>query len=418
MDFYRNESFFMLLESNSNQNPSAINDAIVAVGRRDHFQSKYHGAWDGLRKFHQKSRDWVFGYLGYDLKNDLEDLNSNNPDFCHFPDILFFVPEHVFRFCESVVEVHTFSNRNETADLVAEIQHSKSVTSVRHDSNQGKLIPVDSRSDYVQKVERCLQHIHRGDIYEVNFCTAFRASGIKIDTNSLFQDLNQISSPPFAGLARMGSYNLISASPERYIRKIGDRVISQPIKGTARRESDPQSDAELIEHLKNDPKEQSENIMIVDLVRNDLSRTAEKGSVRVSELMEIYTFKQVHQMISTVESRLDDDYDIIDLLRTTFPMGSMTGAPKISAMQIADESESFKRGPYSGAMGYITPDGDCDFNVLIRSVFYNQATCELMLGIGSAITAQADPQYEFEECMLKARALIQTLKKQGIHLDQ
>jgi para-aminobenzoate synthetase component 1 len=203
---------------------------------------------------------------------------------------------------------------------------------------------------------------------------------------------------------------LLSASPERYLKKVGETIISQPIKGTSKRSVDPIEDEKSKEFLESDSKERAENIMITDLVRNDLSHTAQKGSVEVMELCKIYSFLQVHQMISTITSKLDPQYVPIDVLKTTFPMGSMTGAPKISVMKIIENLEETKRGLYSGAVGYFTPEGDFDFNVVIRSILYNQENQYVSFSVGSAITSQSDPEKEYEECLLKAKAMHEVLQ--------
>eukprot|EP01137_Pigoraptor_chileana_P015911 Opistho-2@72319 len=224
------------------------------------------------------------------------------------------------------------------------------------------------KENYIAKVGKILEHIHRGDIYEANFCMEFYAENAAIDPFETYQKLNRISKPPFAAFFKNDFQYLLCASPERYLKKEASKVISQPIKGTAKRFSDKASDNESKKNLEQNPKERSENIMIVDLVRNDLSRTATKASVEVEELCGIYTFEQVHQMISTIVSNVDVTTSPVEIIKTTFPMGSMTGAPKISAMNIIEDLEETKRGLYSGAIGYFTPENDFDFNVVIRSI--------------------------------------------------
>ena len=238
----------------------------------------------------------------------------------------------------------------------------------------------------------------------------FFANDAKIEPLAIYQKLNEISEPPFAVYFRNNTQHLLSASPERYLRKEGTKVISQPIKGTAKRSVDTNEDEQSKLNLVHNEKERSENIMIVDLVRNDLSQTATKGSVQVEELCQPYTFKQVHQMISTVISEVEPSTSPIEILRTTFPMGSMTGAPKISAMQIIEELEETKRGLYSGAVGYFTPTNDFDFNVVIRSILYNATNDYLSFSVGSAITSLSDPAMEYEECLLKAKAMFEVLQ--------
>ena len=255
-----------------------------------------------------------------------------------------------------------------------------------------------------------LNHINRGDIYEANFCMEFFAKEAEINPVETYSKLNEISEPPFAVYFKNDKQYLLSASPERYLRKEEQKVISQPIKGTAKRSLNAIEDEQLKEELGVNEKERSENIMIVDLVRNDLSHTATKGSVKVEELCGLYTFKQVHQMVSTIVSEVEFTTSPIEIIKTTFPMGSMTGAPKISAMKIIEELEETKRALYSGAVGYFTPNGDFDFNVVIRSILYNSSNQYLSFSVGSAITSLSNPEMEYDECLLKAKAMFEVLK--------
>jgi para-aminobenzoate synthetase component 1 len=265
-----------------------------------------------------------------------------------------------------------------------------------------------SKDFYLEKVNKMLEYINKGDIYEANFCMEFYAK-TTINPLDKFISLNDISRPPFAAYLKNNNYFLLSASPERYLKKENNKIISQPIKGTSKRFPDIEKDVISKNNLASDTKERSENIMITDLVRNDLSRTAKKGSVEVEELCGIYSFLQVHQMISTITSILDDQYSVLDVIKSSFPMGSMTGAPKISAMKIIEELEETKRGLYSGSVGYFTPNGDFDFNVVIRSILYNSKNNYVSFSVGSAITALSIPELEYEECLLKAEAMIKVL---------
>jgi len=266
------------------------------------------------------------------------------------------------------------------------------------------------KDEYFKRVGEMLQHIHRGDIYEANFCQEFYAENTSINPLKVYQKLNAISKAPFAAFLKLNDKFLLSASPERYLRKLGTKVISQPIKGTAKRSHNPKRDEELKNILRDDPKERAENIMIVDLVRNDLSKSALKGSVIVEELCEVYSYDQVHQMVSTVTSKVSEEKNPVEMIRESFPMGSMTGAPKVSAMQIIEKLESFKRGLYSGAVGYFTPEGDFDFNVVIRSILYNETNKYVSYAVGSALTAKSSPEKEYEECLLKAKAMREVLE--------
>ena len=267
-----------------------------------------------------------------------------------------------------------------------------------------------SKQDYISKVAKMLEHIHRGDIYEANFCMEFFAENAEINPLEIYNKLNTISKSPFAVYFKNDSNYLLSASPERYLKRVNEKIISQPIKGTSKRFENAIDDNLSKLNLENDPKERSENIMIVDLVRNDLSKTAVKGSVNVEEICKIYSFKQVHQMISTVASQTEHTTSSVAILQTTFPMGSMTGAPKIAAMNIIETLEETKRGLYSGAVGYFKPNGDFDFNVVIRSILYNSHNKYVSFSVGSAITSLSNPENEYEECLLKAKAMFEVLR--------
>jgi para-aminobenzoate synthetase component 1 len=279
-----------------------------------------------------------------------------------------------------------------------------------HEADSIKIKLRIHKDEYFEKVNRVLEHIHRGDIYEANFCQEFYAEDTNINPLETYFKLNKISKPPFATFFKCYDLFLLSASPERYLKKDGYKILSQPIKGTARRSLDNIEDNQLKVDLEHDEKERSENIMILDLVRNDLSKTAIKGSVRVEELCKVHTFKQVHQMISTVSSQIDETVHPVNVIKSTFPMGSMTGAPKISAMKIIEELEETKRGLYSGTVGYFTPKGDFDFNVVIRSILFNQTNKYVSYSVGGAITAKSDPLKEYEECLVKAKAMRDVLE--------
>ena len=197
------------------------------------------------------------------------------------------------------------------------------------------------------------------------------------------------------------------ASPEQYLQKTGNKIISKPIKGTIKRSSEFEEDELLKAKLFNSEKDKSENVMIVDLVRNDFSKCAEKGSVKVDELFGVYSFPQVHQMISTVSARLKAGVSGVSAIKSSFPMGSMTGAPKIKAMELIEKEEVFKRGLYSGSVGYFNPEGDFNFNVVIRSLFYSPELTQLSFAIGGAITDGSNALDEYEESLLKAKAIFE-----------
>jgi len=400
------------LDSNNYQMENSSYDAILAVDGLTAIQTDHKDAFEKLKEYQSVTKDWIFGYLSYDLKNDVEELSSNNKDGLKFPELFFFQPKKLFLLKGNILEMHYLSMVQAEFEIdLEEIQNLKPIVSAQEPAKRNKkLIARISRNDYIKKVENLLEHIHRGDIYEANFCQEFYAEDIIFNPLEKYLRLNSISTPPFATYLKNDSMFALSASPERYLKKRGLKVISQPIKGTSKRSKNSVEDLKLIKSLKNDPKERSENIMIVDLVRNDLAKTAKKGSVKVEELCKIYSFEQVHQMISTVTSEVEASLHPVDILKTTFPMGSMTGAPKISAMQIIENLEETKRGLYSGAIGYFTPTGDFDFNVVIRSILYNLYKKYASISVGSAITAKSIPNKEYEECLIKAKAMRMVLE--------
>lgn len=400
------------LDSNDYHLDHSSYDAVLAVEAFTAVKTDAQGAFDKLKEYQETTKDWIFGYLSYDLKNDVEALHSANYDGLHFPDLYFFQPQKLLLLKDEVVEFQYLRMVDDEMDedfkeiLEVEIVERRSEI---ENENTGKIKERISKEAYLQKVEEMLTHIQRGDIYEANFCQEFFAEDQEIEPLNTFKELNAISTPPFATFLKLENFYLLSASPERYLKKTGDLLLSQPIKGTARRSEDEMEDREIAISLSEDPKERSENVMIVDLVRNDLSRIAKRGSVEVEELCKVYSFKQVHQMISSVTAKLENEIPPVEALRATFPMGSMTGAPKISAMKIIEELEESRRGLYSGAVGYFTPDGDFDFNVVIRSILYNSENRYVSFSVGGAITAQSIPEKEYEECLLKAAAMRQVL---------
>jgi len=389
-------------DSNEYIDPYSNYDFLLAAGSKYIVNSPSGNAFASLKSFYEQHKSWMFGLLTYDLKNELENLNSANADQLDFPDLFFFVPQHLITIKDGIITV-LLGN----PDILQEIEQFQSTRQPQHDipTIHQKL----SKAAYLEKVEQLRKHIALGDIYEVNFCQEFFAENAIIDPYEVYSKLIALSPTPFSGYFKIKDQYILSASPERFLCKRNDRLISQPIKGTAKRSSDAQEDEQIKANLKGSLKEQAENVMIVDLVRNDLTKSAVKGSVRVDELFGIYTFPQVHQMISTVSCTLDPATHPTDAIKYAFPMGSMTGAPKPRAMQLIEETEESKRGIYSGAFGYFAPDGDFDFNVVIRSILYNDNKHYLSFQVGGAITYASSPEAEYEECLLKASAIIKTL---------
>jgi para-aminobenzoate synthetase component 1 len=354
----------------------------------------------------ENSNRYLFSWLAYDLKNEIEDLESKHVSGAQLPDLVCWNPAYVIS-----IDGETSTFLQGTTDSYAEQFLADFRTRISKTDNalpQVMFQPRLPKSEYLEHVVAIQQEIQQGNTYEMNFCQEFYAENVpEFDAWSLVNQLNQLTAAPFAGFMSFGHYQVFCGSPERYMQKTGSRLISQPIKGTIRRGAGPEEDELLKNILKNDPKERAENIMIADLVRNDLSRIAQKGSVAVDELCGIYSFQTVHHMISTISCNLRPETSFSDILRATFPMGSMTGAPKISTMQLIEKHESFKRGLYAGSMGYFKPGGDFDFNVVIRSFIHNTAEKYMSCAVGGAITIQAVAEKEYDECMVKVKRIVQ-----------
>lgn len=364
-----------------------------------------------LQLFAKESKDWLFGYISYDAKNSIEHhLTSKNRNSIGFDEVHFFEPRFVVIGHKDSIKIGFLPNENskeEVLELILKLENGEKKTT--ESITESTINQTVTKTEYTKTVNIIKDHILKGDVYELNYCIEFNGEKIALNPSHVYNDLTTLSPTPFSAFLKQNNRYLLSASPERYIKKYGQKIISQPIKGTAKRGATAQLDKQLISDLKNSPKEQAENIMITDLVRNDLSRIAKRGTVRVEELLAVYSFPQVHQLISTVSAQVKENINWVDILTATFPMGSMTGAPKIKAMQLIDQYEVTKRGLYSGAVGYITPEGNFDFNVVIRSLLYNAENQLLSFMVGSAITASSDAESEYEECLLKASALLKVI---------
>ncbi|GAB3740489.1 anthranilate synthase component I family protein [Hymenobacter agri] len=342
------------------------------------------------------------GFITYDIKNEIEALNSANHAGFDWPQLHFFRAETWLRWRGEQLEIYGAMPNVLAAILATEVPafSSPQVASLR------ARLP---RPDYLRAVQAVREDILNGEVYELNLCQEFYAEGVALNPVEVFEQLNAASPAPFAGFLRWQQHYLLCASPERFVARRGAQIISQPIKGTVRRGITPAEDEQQRTHLLHDEKERAENLMIVDLVRNDLARVARTGTVRVPELFGLYPFRHVWQLISTVAAELRPGLETADVLRAAFPMGSMTGAPKIRAMQLIEHYERSRRGLYSGSLGVVWPGGDFDFNVVIRSLQYRADTGYLSFQVGSAITYDSVPEREYDECLLKARAMLEVL---------
>ena len=392
-------------KKDSNLPQDYINYEILAgVGATEILISNSR-SFDKLQDFHSFKKDWIFGYLSYDLKNEIEELGSHNMDKLNSDNLFFFIPEYVILLNNDILEIQTYHSKDLSDKFVKSFNFSAPVGCY----SEIKIRRRDDKKSYLKKIKSIKQHIQAGDIYEVNYCQEFYSIESNFIPEFAFLELNKGMQTPFSSFLKVKEKYVLSASPERFLRKEGSNILSQPIKGTRRRGKSKIEDQRLINALKKSKKDISENVMITDLVRNDLSIFAKKASVRVEELCKVYSFRKVHQMITTISCRIDSNICFTDILKATFPMGSMTGAPKIRAMELIESFEEFKRGVFSGAIGYVTPQADFDFNVVIRTILYNLENNYLSIGVGGAITINSNPDEEYEECLTKVEPLFNVL---------
>ncbi len=390
-----------ILDSNNYQDKYGKYELLAAFGAHRLLNSN-DNSFEALRAFYKEKKSWLFGHLSYELKDELEDLHSANEKQFDFSPLAFFEPKHLLVWKRGENSATWYSHHEGEFENL--LNQNEGIAD--WEFQEVKLSAQLSRADYIEKVEGLKAEIRYGNIYEVNFCQTFH-SQLELNPNAFFNQLARKSPMPFSAFYKQESDYLLCASPERFMCKRANKLICQPIKGTARRSEDAIEDKKIAEELKADLKEQTENVMIVDLMRNDLSRTAARGSVKVEELFGVYSFPQVHQLISTITSLLAEDKDAIEAIVQAFPMGSMTGAPKIKAMQLIEEYEESRRELYSGSVGYFDPEGDFDFNVVIRSLLYSEKKQYASLTVGGAITDLANAEQEYRECLLKAKAIFE-----------
>jgi len=409
LNWARQFSIFCLLDNHQYQIEPHTMECLLAAGCKRAISAQDDKTLNDLQDFLDNKPSWLLGHLNYDLKNEIESLSSLHPDYIQFPDFFFFEPELLIHLKNDGLTIDG-DNPRQVYDDIIETKATRSSVNENIPEIKSRL----AKSEYIVLIEKLRQHILRGDCYEINFCQEFFAENVLIDPLSVYERLSKISPNPFSGLYKLNDKYLLCASPERFIKRQGENILSQPIKGTAKRITDNIArDEQSRSNLYQSQKDRSENVMVVDLVRNDLSKVCKEGTVHVDELYGIYSFPQVYQMISTISGKLKDDISFIEILKATFPMGSMTGAPKRSVLQLIERYEKTKRGIFSGALGYITPAGDFDFNVVIRSIMYNNADKYLSYQTGSGITFYSDPENEWEECLLKAEAINKALLEEN-----
>jgi para-aminobenzoate synthetase component 1 len=397
-----------LLDNHQYQSPYQNIDCVLAVGAFDDCLPTANHLQE-LNQWLKGKTQRVFGHLSYDLKESITGIVSTHENKVGFPELYFFEPEIVLELKGNLLQIRSqTTNTQELFQVISLLDPT--IAPVIKDKKQVQMQARMSKDQYLAKIRSIQEHILKGDCYELNFCQEFFAEEASIDPIAVYLQLNQLSPNPFACFYKYHQRYLLCASPERYLQQKNNRLISQPIKGTLKRDlENPIQDQALQDQLRNSIKDQSENVMVVDLVRNDLSRVCIPGTVKVEELFGIYRFPQVHQMVSTIVGEPAAGMDLCSILNASFPMGSMTGAPKFKVMQLIEQYEESNRGLYSGAVGYIEPNGDFDFNVVIRSILYNQASKYLSYQVGGGITFYSDAEKEYEECMIKAGAIMQVL---------
>lgn len=392
------------LDNHQYNSPHHSTECLLAANAYQHFTTNQN-CIKGLKQFINSSNDWFFGHVNYDVKNEIFNTSSKHPNPIQFPEISFFIPEIVIELKQAEV---TISCYNQLPQAIHQTISSTTAIITNHRQKSINIQPKISKQEYLQTIQQLQKHIQRGDCYEINYCQEFYAKKATINPIEIYQKLSAISPNPFSCYYKLGHQYLLCASPERYIKKTNNTIISQPIKGTAKRNSEAENIAK--QNLQNSIKDKTENVMIVDLVRNDLSKICTQGSVKVNELFGIYTFPQVYQMISTISGNINHNIDFADVLQATFPMGSMTGAPKKKVIELTEQYEQTKRGIYSGCVGYINPQKDFDFNVVIRSIMYNANNQYLNYLVGGGITFYSNAEHEYEECLLKAAAIKKVLQ--------
>ena len=387
-------------------------ECLAGVGEIARLETPSGNAFSQLKKFSRAQNDWLFGHFSFDLKSETENSPSFLPDHIRFPDLFFFVPEIILTILNHEIQIGLFGNHHQ--EIWDEIKNT--LPERKQDISRSTIVQRRiSHDEYIGIINRILRHIQRGDCYEINFCQEFFVENTELDPVSIFESLNRISPSPFSAFYKVDSKYLLCASPERYLKRTGDRILSQPIKGTSARDiKNIAHDEALKAELAVSEKDRAENVMVVDLVRNDLSKICETNSVQVAELFGIYSFAQVHQMISTIVGKPLAHLHWSEMIRDSFPMGSMTGAPKRRVLELIEQYEKTKRGLFSGALGYVKPNQDFDFNVVIRSLLYNRMERYLAWFAGSGITVNSSPEKEYEECLLKVSAFENIIKNPTI----
>lgn len=397
-------NIFCFLDNNNYSFGEPSFECMLAVGAENFISLETENIFYSLKRFAEENPGWLFGHLNYPAFGLNEDEEKDKIGFAAG---FFFVPEIILQLKGNELTIE--SGKIDPNEIYSVVSQQSSI--IEHQvPTSADIKSRYSKDEYITIIEKLRKHIKRGDCYEINFCQDFYSANATIDPLFLYYKLATISPNPFAAFYKINDKYCMCASPERFLKRSGNKLISQPIKGTSKRDLiNKDIDAANKNYLLNSQKEKSENVMIVDLVRNDMSRICTEGSVLVKELFGIYSFPQVHQMISTIEGEVSDEMHWCDIIKACFPMGSMTGAPKVKVMELISRYETVPRGLFSGTIGYIRPDGDFDFNVIIRTLFYNETQKAVSFKAGGGITFYSTAEDEYNESMMKASAIIKVL---------
>lgn len=399
MPIWENE-FFTFIPPNE-KTPQAF----VAWGAKRVFQINENNthSFEELDAWLNEATHPVFGYLAYEAKKLTENLAYKNTCEDGSDLVKFFEAEHVYTFQNNRWVAVTEEQPNERSEV--EALWDFAIAPPTHHEKIAFTCE-ETQATYLEKFKHIQAQIQRGNYYETNFCMGFTGQGKLHAPLEDFKRLNEKTEAPYAVYYSDSNIHLLCSSPELFVKREGNTLTSSPIKGTIKRGSTVEEDVVNQANLLNSEKERSENIMIVDLVRNDLSRIATKNSVRVEALCALHSFKNLHHLISDVSCDIAPTTSFTTIMKALFPMGSMTGAPKISSVMDMEKMEQRSRGLYSGTFGYILPNGDFSFNVIIRSAIHNRHTATTYVNVGSAITRAAVGEQEYEECFLKAAATL------------
>ncbi|MCI8674260.1 MAG: aminodeoxychorismate synthase component I [Lachnospiraceae bacterium] len=356
------------------------------------------------------------GYFSYDYGREKEGVRSRHRKKVEIPDCilcfydLFIVEDHSAHTLYLIGNGNLKDSRRMTEELLLRIRGITEADWKEENRRESRRITVEAnfeKKEYLTAVEDTIRHIVEGDIYIMNMTQQLSVSG-ESGPYQVFRRLRRENPSPFGGYFQYGDFQIICASPERFLQMQNGHVMTRPIKGTRKRGTTPEEDEALKKELADSEKDKSELLMIVDLERNDLNRVCVPGSVKVTELFQVETYATVFHLVANVEGDLEEGKNVMDLIEAAFPGGSITGAPKLRAMEIIDGLEHDRRNLYTGSIGYLTLSGDCDLNIVIRTALHKDGVYQI--GVGGGITCESELEFEYEETLQKAKALLEAIQ--------